>query len=129
QVRAAAQHEHRQIFFFCPVNRIENRGLIRRIDEVTCRTANPESREGSELDVLVDECFHGGFSLTSRAMRRTVAAVYDRRRFPGCRTVGAHRAPLQLLLLLLVLLLPLQAQTPKRQPAPVMGVEGSPWLT
>jgi len=35
----------------------------------------------------------------------------------------------RLLVLLLVLLIPAQAQTPARQPAPVMGVAGAEWLT
>src|SRR5437660_1290303 len=42
----------------------------------------------------------------------TVAPVYDRRRSPNYWTVGAHRAPLQLLLLLTLLVPTAHAQQP-----------------
>jgi SAM-dependent methyltransferase len=54
----------------------------------------------------VDECFHRVFSLTSRAVQRLRATVA----------------------VILVFLAVAHAQTPKRQPAPTMGVEGAPWL-
>src|SRR5436190_6231872 len=89
------------------MNRFQDGFFIRRIDEVPRGTANAKRCEGSERDVLVDECFHRVFSLTL------------------C-TVPKLRA---ILVLVVVFLGVAQAQTITRQPAPVMGVAGADWLT
>ena len=52
-------------------------------------------------------------------MKRTVAAVYDRRQYLNRLTVGAHRAPLQLLICLLLTVTSAYAQVQK-----VTSVEG-----
>jgi precorrin-6B methylase 2 len=61
--------------------------------------------------------------------RQRAALRNDRRRSSNLKIAGGHRPPLQLLVFFLAFLLTGQAQTPRRQPAPVMGVAGAEWLT
>src|SRR5262249_17443974 len=108
-VRTTAQDKHPHVFLSCPVNGFANCLFVLRLDEIARRAADTKSCEGSEGDVLLDECFHRGFSLTLTAM---------------CR-------PLSRLLAVFVLLTfvnSAHSQAVKRQPAPVMGVAGADWL-
>jgi precorrin-6B methylase 2 len=107
EVGAAAEYEQRQILLFCPVDGFENGLFVRGIYKIARGTTDAEGCQGSQGDVLVDECFHRGFSLTLRPMRRLRAIV----------------------VIVLAFIITAQAQTARRQPAPVMGVAGAEWLT
>src|SRR5438552_18235142 len=89
------------------MNRFQDGFFIRRIDEVPRGTANAKRCEGSERDVLVDECFHRVFSLT-------LCTVPKLRAIP---------------VLVVVFLGVAQAQTITRLAAPVMVVSESYWVS
>src|SRR5207237_196929 len=58
QVGTTAKDKQGQILFLCPMNGVTYSLFVRRINEVARRTANAEGRQGTECDVLLDECFH-----------------------------------------------------------------------
>src|SRR6516164_2156725 len=90
------------------MNRLEDIVFGRSFDEISCRPADAEGRQGRKGHVLLDECFHRRFSLTLWPVR------YLRAILPA----------------LIAFLSIAHAQTQTiRQPAPVMSSAGADWLT
>src|SRR5215472_15705794 len=64
KVRTPSQNEDRELPVFRELNRVDDGFFRGRFDQVPCRAANAERCQWRKRHILLDECFHRGFSLT-----------------------------------------------------------------